>query len=237
MAISAIAIPAAVSLGSAAISSGSQSSAANKASSVQQNALNTTQQNLAPYMAIGTQAGNDLSTLTGGGTSNPLTSPLLKAPTMTESQLQSTPGYQFNLTQGLKAVQNGAAARGLGSSGAAQKGAAAYATGLADNTYQNQFNNAVTNQTNQYNRLQQLSSLGENAAAGFGNTAQQTTANIGNNIIGAANAQGAAFTGAGTNIGNAVQGGYGINALQNMYGNQNGNQDDAFDAGFDAGGY
>jgi hypothetical protein len=217
----AIAGAAVASTAASVYSSSQQSDAASDASQVQQNALNTTQQNLAPYMKIGTQAGNDLSTLTGAGTANPLTSALLQAPTMTESQLESTPGYQFNLTQGLKGVQNGAAARGLGSSGAAEKGAATYATGLADTTYQNQYNNAVTNQTNQYNRLQQLASLGENAAAGYGNTAQQTTANIGNNIIGAANAQGAAATGAATTIGNAGLSGYGINALQNMYGNQN----------------
>lgn len=67
---------------------------------------------------------------------------------MTESELQKTPGYQFNLTQGLKAVQNSAAARGLGVSGAAQKGAANFATGLADSTYQNQFANYVTNYQN-----------------------------------------------------------------------------------------
>lgn len=70
---------------------------------------------------------------------------------MTQANLEATPGYQFNLSQGLKAVQNSASARGLGISGAAQKGAARFASGLADSTYQNQLNNYM----NQFNVGQQ----------------------------------------------------------------------------------
>lgn len=126
--------------------------------------------------------------------------------TMDEATLEQTPGYQFNLTQGLKAAQNSATARGLGTSGAAVKGAETYATGLADSTYQNQFNNQVTNQTNLYNRLTGVANSGQNAAAGLGTTGQQTAANIGSNIIGAGNASAAgtigganALSGAGSN--------------------------------------
>jgi len=100
---------------------------------------------------------------------------------MDETALRNTPGYQFNLTQGLKATQNSAAARGLGISGAALKGASTFATGLADSTYQNQFNNANINQTNAYNRLKGLIDTGESAAAGQG----QIGATTGNNIASA----------------------------------------------------
>ena len=58
---------------------------------------------------------------------------------MSQAELEQTPGYQFTRDQGLQAVQNSAAARGLGVSGAALKGAATYATGLADQTYKDQF--------------------------------------------------------------------------------------------------
>jgi hypothetical protein len=147
-----------------------------------------------------------------------LDSPLLKSFNMTQAELEQTPGYQFNLTQGLKAVQNSAAARGLGVSGAAQKGAASYATGLADSTYQNQFNNYVTNQTNQYNRLMGLANQGENAAAQTGAYGTQTAANIGNNLTGAANAQGAAYLAQGNAIANAANNVGGYYALRGMYG-------------------
>jgi hypothetical protein len=111
-----------------------------------------------------------------------------------QAWLQQTPGYQFQLGQGLSAVQGAAAARGLGVSGTSLKGAATYATGLADANYQNQFNNAQTAwqdvinqgvqsqnlgtlantlQASQYGQLANIANLGQNAATG---TAQAATA-------------------------------------------------------------
>lgn len=130
---------------------------------------------------------------------------------MDQAHLEQTPGYQFNLTQGLKSVQNAASARGLGSSGAALKGAASYATGLADSTYQQQFANEVTNQTNQYNRLSGLMTSGQNAAAGLGTTSAQVGSNIANTSIGAGNAAAAGTIGSA----GAISGG--INNAANMY--------------------
>jgi hypothetical protein len=148
--------------------------------------------------------------------------PALTAPvTMNESTLQQTPGYQFNLTQGLKSVQNSAAARGLGVSGAALKGASTFATGLADSTYQNQFSNAVTNQTNAYNRLLGVVQTGESAAAGTGvpaSIAGQTAANAqiagGNAAAAGANATGSAVS----NLANNVSG-YAL--IKGLYGTGN----------------
>lgn len=72
--------------------------------------------------------------------------------------LEQTPGYQFTKSQGLQATQNGFAAKGLGSSGAAMKGAAQFATGLADQTYETRlndylgtYNSQFTNTLNNYN--------------------------------------------------------------------------------------
>lgn len=79
-------------------------------------------------------------------------------PAAIQSALEATPGYQFTLGQGLKSVQNSYAAKGLGSSGAALKGAADYATGLSDATYEsrlndylNSYNSEFTNTQNSYN--------------------------------------------------------------------------------------
>lgn len=173
-----------------------QKNAATQATDTQRNMFDVTQQKLAPYNTAGSNSVDILN-----GRIKDLTAPVV----MDQAALENTPGYKFNLTQGLKAVQNGASARGLGTSGAALKGAATYATGLADSTYQNQFANAVTNQTNSYNRLLQLAGLGENAAAGVGNAATTTGASIGNNIIGAGNAQGAAYMSGANAAGTAAQ--------------------------------
>lgn len=128
---------------------------------------------------------------------------------MTEANLIQTPGYQFNLRQGLRAIQNSNAAKGLGVSGAAMTGAGQYATGLADSTYQNQFNNeqqiyndylnnfnAKQNQLGTiFNQLSAPITLGENAAATSGNQGIQGAANVGNALVQSGVAQSAGITG------------------------------------------
>jgi hypothetical protein len=150
-------------------------------------------------------------------------------PTMTQAELEQTPGYQFILSQGQKAVQSAAASRGLGVSGASLKGAAANATGLADATYQNQFNNAQQrftdylnlnlgqqgNLTNQFNRLSGVASLGEGAATQNAAQGTQAAAASGNYLNQAGLAQAAGTTGVGSAINQGVNNYLGYNALQN----------------------
>jgi hypothetical protein len=180
-----------------------QTAAADKASALQQQQYQQTRTDLSPYRDIGSVAAGQLTTRLSD-----LTSPIV----MDQATLEKTPGYQFNLTQGLKATQNSAAARGLGTSGAALKGAATFATGLADSTYQNQFNNAVTNQTNAYNRLKGLIDTGEGAAAQTGVLGEKAAYNSGTAIVGAGNAEaaaanktGSALSGLANNIGGYAQ--------------------------------
>lgn len=78
-------------------------------------------------------------------------------PGLIQQALESTPGYQFVRDQGLKSVQNSFAAKGLGNSGAAMRGAADYTTGLANSTYEqrvqdylNNYNSKFTNTLNTY---------------------------------------------------------------------------------------
>lgn len=187
-----------VTAGASAIGSsnaaGAQTQAAQDATNAQLNMYNQTKAGLQPYNTGGQADFSRLNKL--------INSPAyINGPSLSESATRATPGYQFNLNQGLKATQNSAAARGLGVSGAAMKGAAQYATGLADSTYQNQFADRVTNQTNAYNRLLGGATIGENAGAQTGAFATQTGTNIGNNIIGAGNAQAASSIATGNAIG------------------------------------
>lgn len=200
-------------IGSAVVGAGASIMGANaqadatKSASAQQMAMyQQTRKDLQPYQQFGQVGANMLQ-----GQLPSLTAPI----TMDEATLRNTPGYQFNLNQGLKSVQNGAAARGLGVSGAAMKGAASYATGLADSTYQNQFNNANTNQTNAYNRLMGIAQLGENAAAQTGAYGTQTAQSIGNNTIQGGNATAAGYLGAANALTNGVNSYAQYNALQN----------------------
>jgi len=137
---------------------------------------------------------------------------------MTQAELEATPGYQFTRDQGLKSVQNAAAARGLGVSGAALKGAATYATGLADKTYLDQFNvaqqrfqNQVNlntaqqgNLTNQFNRLSGVANLGEGAAAQTGAIGASLSNQAGNFLTQGGIAQALGTQGLANGIGNTA---------------------------------
>lgn len=191
-------------IGSAAIGA----SSASKAAKAQENAAATasaqaeqqyqqTRSDLMPYQQYGQQAGNQLMAQMGN-----LTAPFQ----MTQANLEATPGYQFSLSQGLKSTNNALGARGLLNSGAVMKGAATYATGLADNTYENQFNNYQTQQTNAYNKLLGATQLGENAAAQTGSYGTQTAQTVSGNTIGAGNAAAAGLNGSAASIGNAFTG-------------------------------
>lgn len=109
---------------------------------------------------------------------------------------QSSPGYQFQLNQGLQSIQNSAAARGGLAGGNTLKALQQYGTGLANQDW--------------YNYLGQLSGLsntGENAAVNVGNTGAQVGANAGNALIGAGNAQAAGTVGATNAITSGLTGG------------------------------
>jgi hypothetical protein len=126
--------------------------------------------------------------------------------------------YKFQSTQGQRAVTNSAAARGLASSGAALKGAAAFSNGLTSTNWQQNFNNQVTNQTNAYTRLKGLVDTGENAAAQTGALGEKAAYNSGVAAVGAGNAEAAADNKTGSAISGLANniGGYAM--YKGMYG-------------------
>lgn len=77
--------------------------------------------------------------------------------------LENEPGYQFQLQQGLKALQNTAAGRGMLQSGAALKSAIGYEQGLAGTSYQNAYNRALSTFDTNRAGYQSLANLGQNA--------------------------------------------------------------------------
>jgi hypothetical protein len=66
--------------------------------------------------------------------------------TLQNFNMQQSPGYQFQLQQGLNSVQNAAAAGGGALSGATLKAMQQYGTGLAAQDYQNMYNNYLKSQ-------------------------------------------------------------------------------------------
>ncbi|MFM0020914.1 hypothetical protein [Paraburkholderia azotifigens] len=208
---------------SSAISSSASKSAANTqaqaaedAAHLQNDQYNNTQANLQPYMDFGKSAINPLQAALGYNPDwsvNPGSILQQKFTAPTAAEAAASPGYQFTQQQGLKAVQNSAAARGLGVSGAAMKGAASYATGLADSTYNDVFNRALTTFNTNYssaannaNRLTGIVGSGQNAAATNGSLGATAVGNIGNTLTSGANAQAAGTIGAGNALSNGLNG-------------------------------
>lgn len=210
-------------LGSAAIGAASTAYGASKASKAQQNAANiaantqmnmynTTRNDLAPYRELGQKYSQELDNRMPFLTSDiNLDEELAKNSTVRQA-------YDFTNKQGLKAAQNSAAMRGLGVSGAALKGATAFTTGLAQNTYQNLFSMENTNRTNAYTRLKGLVDTGVQAAGATGTAGIAAAKGASDAAIGAGNAQAAAYNAmgqAGKQFANDV-GGYA--AYKGLYG-------------------
>ena len=175
--------------------------AGQQASNLDLGAIGQANAYLQPYANVGAGAVGQLQNLlTGAGNGNAL------------QALRNMPGYQFQLQQGLEATQNGFAAKGLGSSGAAMKGAADYVNGLTG-----------TNLQNYYNMLMGGAGLGANAATlQSQNVSNLTTAGANALFGGATNAAslgmaGAAASAAGT-VGAANALGSGIANAGNAYG-------------------
>ena len=174
-----------------------QKSAAKSQLALQQMMWNKTQQNLAPFIKGGTGSYNQLLAAMPE---------LTKTFNPTMEQLEQTPGYQFALGQGLKATQNGYAAKGLGSSGAALKGGAEYAQGLASTTYQQQLQNYMNQNLQKYNMLMGSTQVGANAAAGQATNSSQVANSMSSALMNYGNAGAAGWNALGAGIGNAANG-------------------------------
>lgn len=214
------------SLFSGALGAGAASSAAKDqmqasefAAQLQKEMFDLTQGKLAPWVTGGQGALAQLLKLTGAGPNgNPLTAPLTAPFKPTMAQLSKTPGYQFALQQGELATNSQFGASGLHESGAEAKGVTSFAQGLASGTYQQQFQNYLTQNEQIYNMLSGESSQGENAAAMTGTAAQQFGLNAGNFITQGGNAQAAGAIGEANALSGGLSGLGNAGLLFGMYG-------------------
>lgn len=181
-----------------------EANASNQASQVELQMFDQTQANESPYLAAG---GNALAALQQGiglgpGTNNSGTGPL-NAP-FTLAQFQNSPGYQFQLQQGENAVLNNASALGGVNSGNTLKALTSYGQGVANQSYQQAYNNYVAQQNQQFGQLQTLAGSGQNAAANLGALGTQTANSVGANTVNAGNASAAGQVGAATATSNGI---------------------------------
>ena len=199
------------------MAAGKQADAAGKAADQSAEAAAQMREDLSPYNDLGKQAMNPLWAAMGyqadanGNMSVNPNSALQTKFAFDPKNLDQTPGYQFALQQGLKGTNNSLAAQGLGLSGAQAKGLSQYATGLADQTYGEQYNRALSTYNTNYqvaannvNNLQNLVNTGQNSAAQSGQQGVQAANNAGNYLTQAGNAQAAGIAGIGQAANNGI---------------------------------
>jgi len=122
----------------------------------------------------------------------------------TPGDLQNDPGYQFELAQGTKTLQNSAAARGGLYSGATLKALTQYGNDYAGTKYNEAYNRFNQDQNTTYNRLASQAGLGQVSTQQVDAAGQHMADQVGSNLIGAGNARGAADLSYGNIAGNAL---------------------------------
>ena len=121
------------------------------------------------------------------------------------SDYEADPGYAFRLSEGNKALERSAAARGMLMSGQMFKGAQRFGQDLASQEYQNAFNRYQTNRANQLNPLGTLMASGQGATNMLSGAAGQLGGQLGENAMGAGNARASGYIGSANAYAQALQ--------------------------------
>lgn len=167
---------------------GQQVDAANNATVLQKAMYEQNQRNLNPFMQGGTSALSSILDMFKNGQ-------LGGSFTPQDFLANKDPGYDFQLKQGQQALMNSQAATNGTLSGAALKSLVDYNQGMASTGYQNAYSRWLGTQQNKYGQLSDIAKLGENAAAGAGNTGVGYANGISSTITGAGNAAAAGTIG------------------------------------------
>lgn len=182
-------IPAVAAIGGAIIGGSAtrsaartQADAANRSTDVQERMYQQTREDTANQRNLSDQAVNALRGVLNSGE---LTQ------RFTPGDITGEAGYQFGLQQGQRGIENSAAARGLGLSGAALRQAARFNSDYATGRYNDAFNRFQTDRQNRFNPLLQLAGAGAIGAQQVGNAGQAYANTASNNAIGVGNAQAA----------------------------------------------
>lgn len=188
-----------------------QAAAAGQAADVQQQQYEQTRADQAPYREAGYNALANLQRTAGN---------VPAAFKFGDYEFKADPGYGFRLSEGQKALDRQAAARGGLISGGALKAATRFGQEMGSLEFGNAYNRALTSyntdvaRENQlYNRQAGLAGIGQTSTNLVGQAGQNYATNVGNLMTGAGAAQAAGQVG----MANAITGGLGtyLNYSQN----------------------
>ena len=199
----AVVVSSAIGSSAAKSAASTQSAAADRAAELQNEQFQQTRQDYAPYREAGYNALANLQRTAGN---------VPGAFKFGAGDYQADPGYAFRLSEGQKALDRQAAARGGLISGGALRAAQRYGQEMGSQEFQNAYNRAFTGygtevaRENQlYNRQAALAGIGQTATGQVAQAGQNYANTAGNLITGGAAAQAAGQVGQA----NAITGGLG----------------------------
>lgn len=169
-----------------------QEAAAKSANATQLYMFNEQRKDLEPWRAAGTSALKDLAN-----------DDFKRDFTMDD--FQADPGYQFRMSEGMKALERSAAARGGLGSGGTLKALTRYGQDFASNEYTNAYNRFNADRDRRFNRLSSLAGIGQTANSQLGQAGTNYANNVSQTQIGLGNAQAAASIAKGNQMGNLLQ--------------------------------
>ena len=120
------------------------------------------------------------------------------------SDFQQDPGYAFRQSEGMKALERSAAARGNLLSGSAMKGIQRFGQDLASQEYQNAFNRFQVERSAKLNPLQSLMGSGQSATNVLTNAAGQMGQNEASNLYSAGAARASGYIGSANALNQAL---------------------------------
>ena len=180
-----------------------QANAAQQGIDAQERMYNQTRADQAPYRQAGEEALNSLRSL------------VMDYRPFTAEKMYDDPGYNFRLSEGLKALDRQAAARGGLISGNALRATTRYGQDYASNEYTNAFNRSLAERNAQLNPLQSLAGVGQSATNYVGNAAQNMGQAQNQNIQSIGNAQASGYVGGANALTSALGSYLGYNQGQN----------------------
>jgi len=133
----------------------------------------------------------------------------------TMDKFQADPGYAFRLSEGTKALERSAAARGGLLSGGTGKALTRFGQEMGSQEYTNAFNRYQAERTARLQPLQAMTGMGQSTAQQIGQQGQQMASNVGDAIGSAAAARASGYVGSA----NALTGG--LNTYLNYSNSQN----------------
>jgi hypothetical protein len=157
-----------------------------------------------PFRQGGLTAQNEIMQLLGiGGDKNAAGYGSLGKSFGTE-QFQQDPGYAFRQSEGMKALERSAAARGNLLSGSTLKGVQRFGQDLASQEYQNAFNRYQVERSAKLNPLQSLMGSGQSATNVMTGAAGQMGQNEASNLYNAGQARASGYVGSANALNNAL---------------------------------